>query len=66
VIIGTPIDLRRVVKISKPSTRVKYELQEIGVPTLAMVLSGMFSKKGGTKKTVKKTASVNFKRCGNL
>jgi len=38
VIIGTPIDLRRVVKIDKPSTRVFYELQEIGRPTLVDAL----------------------------
>jgi predicted GTPase len=38
VVIGTPIDLRRVVKIGKPSTRVSYELQEIGQPTLAEAL----------------------------
>ncbi|MFW9934777.1 MAG: cyclic 2,3-diphosphoglycerate synthase [Candidatus Thorarchaeota archaeon] len=34
VVIGTPIDLGRVVKINKPSVRVRYELQEIGKPTL--------------------------------
>jgi len=39
VIIGTPIDLRRVVKIDRPSQRVRYELQEIGRPNLADVLS---------------------------
>jgi predicted GTPase len=38
VIIGTPIDLRRVIKIDKPSVRVTYELQEIGTPDLGMVL----------------------------
>ncbi len=38
VIIGTPIDLRRVIKIDKPATRVFYDLQEIGHPTLADVL----------------------------
>jgi predicted GTPase len=30
VLIGTPIDLKRIVKINKPSQRVRYELQEIG------------------------------------
>ena len=35
VVIATPIDLRRLVKINKPATRVTYELQEIGQPTLA-------------------------------
>ncbi|MBD3166564.1 GTPase [bacterium] len=34
VIIGTPIDLRRVIKIDKPSVRVTYDLQEIGRPNL--------------------------------
>jgi predicted GTPase len=34
VVIGTPIDLTRVIKIDKPSQRVRYELQEIGQPTL--------------------------------
>ena len=34
VVIGTPIDLNRVVNIKKPNTRVYYDLQEIGEPTL--------------------------------
>ena len=38
VLIATPIDLRRVVKIDKPALRVSYDLQEIGRPTLADVL----------------------------
>lgn len=38
VVIGTPIDLRRIVKINKPAVRVRYELQEIGQPTLSEVL----------------------------
>ncbi len=33
VVIGTPIDLNRIVKINKPTQRVRYELQEIGQPT---------------------------------
>ena len=33
VVIGTPIDLNRIVKIKKPTVRVTYELQEIGSPT---------------------------------
>lgn len=44
VIIGTPIDLNRVVKIDKPSVRVKYELEEISVPTLKTILEEKFSK----------------------
>ena len=39
VVIGTPIDLRRVIELSKPAVRVRYELQEIGRPTLADVLA---------------------------
>ncbi|MBN2491455.1 MAG: GTPase [Planctomycetes bacterium] len=38
VVIGTPIDLRRVVTIDQPALRVRYELQEIGRPDLADVL----------------------------
>ena len=39
VIIGTPIDLRRVTDIKLPTDRVYYELQEIGSPDLEQVLS---------------------------
>ncbi len=39
VVIGTPIDLRRVIKIDKPAVRVKYDLQEIGKPNLEDVLA---------------------------
>lgn len=42
VVIGTPIDLSRVVKINKPSQRVRYELQEIGAPALKDVLMKKF------------------------
>lgn len=38
VVIGTPIDLSRYIKINKPYTRVKYDLQEIGEITIATVL----------------------------
>jgi predicted GTPase len=34
VLIGTPIDLRKIIKINKPALRVYYELQEIGKPNL--------------------------------
>jgi predicted GTPase len=44
VIIGTPIDLAGLLKINKPSQRVRYELQEIGQPTLADILEMKFSK----------------------
>jgi len=42
VIIATPIDLRRLIKINRPSQRVRYELQEIGRPTLEDVLCPAF------------------------
>jgi predicted GTPase len=38
VIIATPIDLTRVIKINKPNTRVEYALQEIGRPNMDDVL----------------------------
>jgi predicted GTPase len=44
VIIGTPIDLKRIVKINKPAQRVRYELQEIGQPTLEDILEAKFGK----------------------
>jgi predicted GTPase len=44
VIIATPIDLTRVLQIDKPYQRVRYELQEIGQPTLEDVLKAKFSK----------------------
>ena len=39
VVIGTPIDLTRIISIDKPHTRVHYDLQEIGDPDLDAVLS---------------------------
>ena len=44
VIIGTPIDLSRVINITKPSTRVHYDLQEIGYPDLGVVLDDFLEK----------------------
>jgi len=38
VLIGTPIDLRRLIDFPKPAIRIAYELQEIGKPDLNMVL----------------------------
>jgi predicted GTPase len=45
VLIGTPIDLRRVLKLELPAQRVGYDLQEIGQPTLADVLLEKFGRK---------------------
>ncbi len=45
VIIGTPIDLSRLIRIRKPTVRVRYELQEIGKPDLLDVLKPFLKKK---------------------
>jgi predicted GTPase len=45
VISGTPIDLTRIIKVNKPMQRVRYELQEIGQPTLEDILKEKFGKK---------------------
>ena len=39
IVIATPIDLRRLIDLPRPATRVRYELQEIGRPTLEDVLA---------------------------
>ena len=44
VISATPIDLNRVLKVKKPMQRVRYELQEIGQPTLGDILAKQFGK----------------------
>ncbi len=55
VIIGTPIDLGRILKIKKPYTRVYYSLQEIGTPNLTELLGDAFgAKKKAAKRTTKK------------
>ncbi len=43
VIVATPIDLRRILTIDKPCDRVRYELQEIGQPTLADIIMERFN-----------------------
>jgi len=45
VVVGTPIDLRRIVKINKPAVYVRYELQEVGSPNLEKILSKHFPPK---------------------
>ena len=44
VLVATPIDLARLVDIDKPSQRVRYELQEIGRPTLSDLLRARFNR----------------------
>ena len=42
VVIGTPIDLNRIVKIDRPTVRVQYELDEITSPNLKTILTKKF------------------------
>jgi len=44
VVIATPIDLTRVLRINKPSTRVAYSLQEIGYPDMDEILTDFIKK----------------------
>jgi len=53
VVIGTPIDLRRIVKIDKPSTRVQYSLEELSKPDLQDVLDSF------VRKNIKRRAKVS-------
>ena len=48
VIVATPIDLNRIVKIRKPTVRVMYELQEVGKPDLTKVLDSFIAEHIGT------------------
>jgi len=44
VVIATPIDLSRIVKINKPTVKVGYDLQEIGTPNLSGILDEFVKK----------------------
>jgi predicted GTPase len=41
VVIGTPIDLRRVMNLKKPAVRVRYELEEVGTPQMKELLENI-------------------------
>jgi predicted GTPase len=45
VVIATPVDLTKILRIKKPSVRVRYELQEIGQPDLEEVIEKFFKRK---------------------
>lgn len=49
VVIATPIDLNRIVKIKQPTVKVDYELQEIGQPDLEVIICDFLKKKGLVK-----------------
>ena len=69
VIIGTPIDLSRIITITKPALRVMYDLQEIGEPSLQTVLKEHFKKINGvwyqaqTQAGVAQCAPAGWKSC---
>jgi predicted GTPase len=44
VVLGTPIDLGKLLRLNKPTARVYYELQEIGSPNLKEILSQTFKR----------------------
>jgi len=45
VVIATPVDLTKILKINKPSVRVRYELQEIGKPDLEEAIESFLKRK---------------------
>ncbi|MGI6338976.1 MAG: cyclic 2,3-diphosphoglycerate synthase [Bacteroidales bacterium] len=50
VIIATPIDLKRIININKPATRVYYDLQEIGYPDLSTVIDEFITKRNNSER----------------
>ena len=47
VVIATPVDLRRLIRIAQPVVRVRYDVEDHGRPTLADVLQGVIRKAKG-------------------
>ena len=45
VVVGTPIDLRKLIEINKPAVYVRYGLQEVGSPNLKEILEERFPPK---------------------
>jgi len=45
VIVATPVDLKKIIRIDKPVVRVGYELQEVGRPTLGEILNEWLKEK---------------------
>ncbi len=62
VVIATPIDLRRVATFSKPAVRVRYELSEIGAPTLRELIGEHLHMGDGEGKTDAKPARTTTVR----
>jgi predicted GTPase len=55
VLIATPIDLRHLIDFDKPTVRVRYELQEIGEPTLRDVVAPLFETSKAKRTTRRKS-----------
>jgi predicted GTPase len=62
VVVATPIDLRRLMKIKHPSVRVGYELQEIGTPTLHEVIVAALAKLSKRRDAARGTAAATKRR----
>ncbi|NOU58790.1 cyclic 2,3-diphosphoglycerate synthase [Marinifilum caeruleilacunae] len=52
VIIGTPIDLNRIINIKKPNTRVYYDLEEIGYPKMSHIINQFVKEHNLVEETV--------------
>ncbi len=46
VLVGTPFDLAKLLKINKPSVRVRYKIEEIGKPDLEKILNKFLKRVG--------------------
>jgi predicted GTPase len=57
VVIATPIDLRRLMKIRVPTVRVRYELEEIGRPKLEDVLGEALARRRGAVRPARRATS---------
>jgi len=64
VLVATPIDLRRLITIKHESARVRYEMQEIGRPTLVDVLEPVLRRAGGRVAKVAFAGPERLKRVG--
>jgi predicted GTPase len=51
IVIGTPIDLRRIIRIEKQAVRVRYDIEELTRPTLAEILTNLDALKSSAKAT---------------
>jgi predicted GTPase len=58
VLIATPIDLRRLIDIRKPSLRVRYEMVEAGAPTLKQVLADFLENQACQRKSLGQSKSL--------